>query len=177
MVKNPFFPFKHTVQMSQRQALQNIVSSTQRFLSTFPLPCARSNLHEQKPRSSPSPLSLSESLDRFRNTLSESALLPQVSEVVISKATNLASFYERSYQQACQRILSLPNAATSQDSTIHQLAHTYRNLYENNVLPRFLADACRTQLTHKTRPSSDAKLSCPIRRRFNYVCPLNNHYA
>jgi len=156
--------------MSQRQALQNIVSSTQRFLSNFPLSCPRrSDSHGVVHNP---PLSLSVPLTRFRVKVMEAGLLPQISDSVLSRATELATFYEQSYQQACQRLMTLPNDKTSTSMTLRRLIQTYTYLFENNALPRFLDEALKAQALYRDRmtPASSAV----SRRRFNSVCRITS---
>ncbi len=165
----PFSPL-----MSQRQALQHIVSSTQRFLSNFPLSCS---LSDSRPLTLPPcpPLSLSESLSKFRVKVKECGLLPQISQIVLSRATELAHFYERSYQQACQRLMAVPfpHGAASQNASpaliMRRLVDTYRHLFENNVLPRFLSDTLKAQSTNYGRQTSHSKRSGSSRHPFNHV--------
>jgi len=159
--------------MSQTQSLRHILSSTENFLSS--LPPLRSSQISRGSCTPPlvSALSLSGSLSTFQCKMVQSGLIPQISQVALAKATELAAFYERSYQQACHRIINSTTQGTSGTLVLEQLRRTYEHMFEQDVLPRFLRDALNAQTLRCNQTLLNKPRSpCTTRPTFNHVSAI-----
>ena len=151
--------------MDRRELLQQILAVSREILVSSPTPSASNDLGI--PAVQIPPLRLAKLTAQFCSQLKQSALLPPALEIVFAKATELSAFYQRSYNDVCNRLLASSSSQTdtSLSDSLLSLRFTFETLYEQTDLPRFMHLALSTQAAHY-------KDDCPPvkERKFNYVC-------
>jgi hypothetical protein len=149
----------------RRELLQQISAVNPEILVSLPTP-SPSNNDLRTPAVQIPPLRLAKLTARFCSELKQSALLPPAIETVFTKATELSAFYQRSYNNVCNRLLTSLSSQTdtSLSASFLSLRFSFETLYEQTDLPRFMHDALSTQAAHYRNDCPSVK-----ERKFNYV--------
>ncbi|KAF8203827.1 hypothetical protein BJ912DRAFT_214420 [Pholiota molesta] len=162
--------------MSRQDILRHLLQEVQKFKASLPPPPPR--LPPTTPRPQIPTLALDLPLSRFRSQMRKSGLLPQVSNLTLLKAEELASFYQKTYQRMCLRLLDIPRHSLNMTSSevLENLATTHKALFEEQDLPRLLNDALQAQSSH-LQLSGTTFSQQSERRTFNHdYTPLLEKY-
>jgi hypothetical protein len=120
------------------------------------------------------PLQLEKATSNFQAQLQRNAFLPAICQVLSSKATQLATVYQTSYEATCRNTLSVPRSEGSPPITevVANLRRTFELMYQNKDLPKFLANATNAQSSYQ-RNLCNSDSARKVRPSFNHVCLFN----
>lgn len=166
LAQGPHIFFK-SLSMTQRGILRRIIATTSQFILEIP---ALPSYHVQNIPLPPIPrLRLQRFIAHFHSEMRRTGFLPQICTIASAKATELAQYYQKSYESACQDTLKTPRKEEI-TKVIESLRSTYEALYEKRDLPRFLDDASKLQDTYFNNCNQHLSSKCSKGRpMFNQV--------
>lgn len=158
---------------SRKETLVDIVASTQQHL----------NFTESAGRILPKsshhvldfdiqPLSLTSPIENFKSQLIKANVAEPVARAAVAKAAEIASTYQATYTDSCQKLVSAPRLATqlSVQDDIDNLRRTFEHIYEHKDLEEFLTKAVRAKALTDAAKAGSRPLEQGIERKpYNHV--------